>query len=154
MHEQKPCPISDTARDSWVSLYAGPSSLFPLSLHPFIWCICLFVIGHSRWIKPLYRHLHWSLCASNQNTLHCHQSGTERERDLTLRLIPSISSHVRNTPSNTWGLDNVQVNGQWLSISVWMCLSGKYAVDRLSLRVGKIFARMFGLFARGLPQWH
>ena len=38
--------------------------------------------------------------------------------------------------------------------SAWMRLSGKYAADRPSLRVGRLLARMFALFALGLPQWH
>lgn len=55
-----------------------------------------------------------SLCASNQNMPHCHQSGTQRERDLTPRLYnPSWAGH---TTSNTLGVDNVQVNGQWRSM--------------------------------------
>lgn len=36
--------------------------------------------------------------------------------------------------------------------SVWMCLSGKYAVDRRGLRVGSVFASMFVLFTPGLLQ--
>lgn len=58
-----------------------------------------------------------SLCASNQNMLHCHQSGARRERDLTPRLIPSISSHAGHTTSNARRMDHIQAHGRRLWVS-------------------------------------
>lgn len=76
------------------------------------------------------------LCASNQNTLHCHQSGTEREQELTPRLILSILSLTGCLTFNTCEMDNVSVR----DVLYCRMLSGNYAVDRPSLRVGRTFA--------------
>lgn len=125
-----------------------------------MWCICLFVTGYSRWIKLLYRPLQQDRCvlATRICFIVTKVGHRARERERA-GLDPVASPHPSTTTSNTWGMDNIHVNGpnnfQWVVLwRVWMCLSGKYAVDRASLRVGRVLARMFALFDLGLPQWH
>ncbi len=110
MHEQQRNLSWDTtALDALVSICLFSLS-FSLSLHPSP-CDLMYL---SLCDRPQQMNTSfiptsppWPLCASNQNMLHCHQSGTQRLRDLTPRLIPSVLSHAGHTTSNTQRTDEI-----------------------------------------------
>lgn len=130
--------------------YTCPSSLFlyPFIHCPVIWRICLFfVTSNSRWITPLYWPLHHNRCLLATRICFIVTKVGQREH----RTYALVSSHMSWATLDTWPLLHV---GWIIFQSVMCCTDGNYAADKPSLRVSRIFARMFALLALVLPQWH